>query len=212
MTGRDELESIFAAERSLRLAEQRLMDRNQTELAELLAGAVKEAATLRDEAEVALRLERLSDLCAQVDHERMASLLIEILDCELPSVRLAASEALVDVAYDRYADVARAVERKALHPEGPGAAELPWIIAEIAEPSAAALIARFLTAKDGDVVGSAIEALASLGDPSAIDLVQPLCGDPREVELEEDDGSMCATVGELATEAIEQLKGLLPRS
>ena len=138
----------------------------------------------------------------------MADALLEILDDEDPAVRVAAGEALLDVGYDRYAEVARAIERAFERGDaGPAMAELPWVLSEIGEPSALRLLERFLRATSPDGVASAIEAIASLGDPAAIPLLEPLRKDARKVSLDEGDVETTTTIGELAIEAIAELDG-----
>ena len=200
------LQAIFEAERALRRAETELLKGNPKELSELLSGAVAKAKAETDRHEAELRLTRLADLCAQVPGEPMAAALISILDEEPPSVRVQAAEALVDVAYDRYAEVARAIERTlASGASGQAMQELPWVIAEIAEPSAVLLISGFLTHRNPEIVASAIEALARLGDPSATPALQKLAGDPRVVTIDEGDEELTSTLGELASEALAAL-------
>jgi len=203
------LEAIFRAERDLREAEERLMSTpDEKALSKALAAAVDEAAKMSDRAEASMRLERLSDLCAQVAGPDMIDAIVRILDDEEPSVRVAAGEALLDVGYERYAEVARGVERVlARNHEGLAMRELPWVLSEIGEPSALPLVRRFLDAKDGEVVASAIEALASLGDPDAIPALEKLVDDERPVTLEEEDEEVRTTVGVLAHEAIHELGG-----
>src|SRR5262245_33039264 len=149
----DELTAIFEAERALRDHERALLSARPAALVPALAKAVAEAKALGDRREAILRLERLADLCAQVEGPDMLDQLIAILDDEAPSVRVQAAEALVDVGFDRYAELARgierALERGAKHY---ALAELPWVVCEIAEPSARPLIARFLRHADAEVV------------------------------------------------------------
>src|SRR5688572_13173067 len=135
---REHLDAMFRADRSLREEETQLLASGEAAALEtLLAEAVEEARGLRDRREGAMRLERLADLCAQVQGPRMVDALIDILDDEDPGVRVAAGEALLDVGYERYAEVARAIER-ALEKKrtGPAMSELPWLLAEVGEPSA----------------------------------------------------------------------------
>lgn len=207
MTARTHLDSIFRAERALRDAEALLLSTDDSaSLAALLTDAVREAKTLPDTRESTTRLERLADLCAQVEGPSMVDTLIEILDNDEPVVRVAAGEALLDVGYDRYAEVARAIER-ALDKkhDGPAMSELPWILSEIGEPSALKLIGRFLEQKDAEIVASAIEALAALGQPEGAALLQKLTKDKRTVSMEDGDEHVTATIGELAEEAIDAL-------
>jgi HEAT repeat protein len=200
------LEAIFDAERALRHAEAELLQTNQKQLSQLLSGAVAKAKAEDDPHEAELRLVRLADLCAQVPGEQMTDALIAILDEDQPSVRVQAAEALVDVGYDRYVEVARSIERFLDSGEG-GAAleELPFIIAEISEPSAAALISRFLDHEEGEVVAAAVEALTRLGDVSALPALNKLVDDRRVVTIDEGDEELTSSIGELATEAVAAL-------
>jgi HEAT repeat protein len=137
----------------------------------------------------------------------MADALVRILDDEEPSVRVAAGEAILDVAFERYAEVARAVER-ALDAgvDGPAMRELPYVLAEVGEPSALKLIRRFLALPSAQTVGAAIEALASLGDPAAIPALEALVDDARTTSVEDLEEDVPVTLGELAREAIEELR------
>ena len=196
------LQQIFDADRSLRKNEAALLkEHSQDDLVSELSAAVEEACAMRDRAEATMRLERLSDLCAQVPGAEMVDALIAILNDDEPRVRVAAGEAIRDVGYERYAEVARGVER-ALEQglSGPAMGELPWVIAEIGEPSAFVLIRRFLEHADGEVVAGAIEALVHLGDPDAVATLERLVADSRPVQI--DDADEPATIGELASEAI----------
>lgn len=203
------LDAIFDAERQLRKAESALLAGAPTDVANLLASAVDSARGEANAREAELRLVRLADLCAQVPGPEMTDALVKILDDENPSVRVQAAEALVDVAYDRYAEVARAIERAVERGEGgPAMRELPWVIAEVAERGAASLLTRFLTHEDAEIAASAVDAIAQLGDPSALDALQALALDRRQVTVEDGDEEFDTTLGELAREAIEALHGL----
>jgi HEAT repeat protein len=202
----NQLQAIFDAERTLRQAESQLLQADQKALEDLLSQAVADAKEERDPYEAELRLTRLADLCAQVPGEAMADALLAILDEEQPAVRVQAAEALVDVAYDRYAEVARAIERAlARGDDGPAMQELPWVLAEVAEPSALPLVTKFLNHGNEEVVASAIEALTRLGDPQAAHQLKHLVNDPRVVTVEEGEEEFTSTIGELASEAIEVL-------
>jgi HEAT repeat protein len=202
-----QLEAIFEAERALRRAEIELLRGDVKQLSALLTAAVADAKEQDDPDELELRLVRLADLCAQVPGEPMAEALIAILNEELPSVRVQAAEALVDVAYDRYAEVARAIERTiSAGVNGPALQELPFILAEIAEPSAVSLISRFLSHPEGEVVAAGIEALTRLGDPSAVPALKKLLDDERVVTIDEGDEELTSSVGELAEEAVATLE------
>jgi HEAT repeat protein len=208
MSAKQLLDALFDADRKVREAEALLFaESDEQEPSKALERATEQALVLSDTREAQGQLIRLADLCAQVQGQRMASALVRILNHEAPEVRVAAGEALRDFAYDRYAEVARAVER-ALEERlaGPALSEVPWILAEIGEPSALPLIGRCLLHPDPEVVASGIEALAELGDPEAIALLEPLARDERVVELSEGDGSYSTTLAELASEAIGELE------
>jgi len=212
MSLREQLSAIFDAERKLREAESELLQAEPKELEALLTEAVREAKAESDPEESEVRLTRLADLVAQVPGAAMADALIAILDSEYPAVRVQAGDALLDVAYDRYADVARAIERALERREdGPAMQELPLIVAEIGEPSALTLISRFLQHENEEVVASGIEAITRLGDPQAIPTLQRLVKDPRVVIVKEDNDAddseegFTSTIGELASEAIDEL-------
>jgi len=203
----DHLNALFDAERAMRKAEHSLLQNEPKELSVLLSAAVAEAKALDEKAERGLRLERLADLCAQVPGPEMTDALIAILDDSTPAVRLQAAEALTDVGYDRYAEVARGVERTLDTQMHYALQELPWVLVELGEPSARKLIVRFLDNKDADVVASAVEALAELGDDAAIKDLKKLLTDAREVDIDGEEGEETVTVGDLASEAIDALGG-----
>jgi HEAT repeat protein len=207
MKGKAELEAIFDADRRAREAEQRLLSMPDAAVTELLSDAVRKELASERRRDAVARLERLADLCAQVGGPEMADALIQILNDDEPSVRVAAGEALLDLAYDRYAEVAHAIERALDRgTRGPAMAELPWVVAEVAEPSALALIRRFLEHPEADAIAAAIESLAEVGDPAATEWIRKFVGDPREVSMDDFEEETSATLGELAEAAIEALE------
>lgn len=209
----DELQRIFDADRVLLKAESALLrEKGSEELITLLEQETEGALQMEDRKEGAMRLERLADLCAQVPGPRMTDALIAILDDGEPRVRVAAGEALRDLGYERYAEVARGVERALdRNADGIAMSELPWILAEIAEPSALPLIRRFLDHPSADVVAAAIEALAQLQDPEALADLERFVGDERIVTIEDFEDETKTTLGELAEDALEML-GARPSS
>ena len=203
----DELQRIFDADRALRSAEKALLRKKSAgELVSLLAVETKNALAMDDRQEGTMRLERLADLCAQVPGPAMADALIAILNDVEPRVRVAAGEALRDVGYERYAEVARAIERALDRGDtGPAMSELPWVLAEIAEPSALPLIRRFLDHLSADVVAAAIEALSQLGEPEAAEDLKRFIDDTRSVTIEDFEDETKTTLGELAQDALREL-------
>ncbi|MFK8003501.1 MAG: hypothetical protein AB8H86_28275 [Polyangiales bacterium] len=202
------LNQIFEADRALRAAERELLDKDPEALTRLLAKAVETARGDSSESG-AMRLERLADLCSQVPGPLMADALVSILDHEEPTVRHAAGEALLDVAYDYYAEVARAIDR-ALDEKrtGPAMCELPFLLAEVGEPGAVKQLKRFLKSESPEVVASAIEASVELLDGEMLDALRELGSDERVVTMVDFEDETTATLGELANEAVAALESL----
>lgn len=203
----DELQRIFDADRMLHEAEDALLrKKGSEELTSMLVRETDVALCMDDRKEGTMRLERLADLCAQVPGPRLTDALITILNDAEPRVRVAAGEALRDIGYERYAEVARGIERALeRNAEGLAMVELPWVLAEIAEPSALPLIRRFLDHPNADVVAAAIESLAQLEDPEAARDLERFVGDSRIVVIEDFEDETKTTLGELAEDALEML-------
>jgi HEAT repeat protein len=85
-------------------------------------------------------------------------------------------------------------------------AELPYVLAEIGEPSALPLIRRFLSSADAETVAAGIEAIASIGDPAALEDLARLEGDDRVVDVGDLDEGGSVTIGELVEAAIEEIE------
>lgn len=197
---RADLDAIFAADRALREAEGRLLDGDPTDL---LVEAVAEAMRLEDAEEAEMRLVRLADLCAQVPGAAMIEALIDILDHHEPQVRVNAGEALLDVAYDYYGEVARAIEgRLERGHRGPSMAELPFLVAEVGESGTVKLLRRFLRHPDAEVVAAAIEAAVDAHEPDLVDTLRELIEDLRDVTIADFESETEATVGALAADAV----------
>ena len=198
---RADLLAIFDADRHLREAEAKLLADDPTET---LVAAVAEAKALDDAEEAQMRLVRLADLCAQVPGSKMIEALIDILDDDEPQVRVQAGEALLDVAYDYYGDVARAIEgRLEAGHRGPCMAELPFLLVEVGEGGTTRLLKRFLRHPDAEVVAAAIEAAVDSAEAGVVPVLEELVDDPRDVTMADFETETEATVGELAAEALE---------
>lgn len=207
MTTSTSLEELFAAERAVRTLHQNLLSAPQSELIQSVTTAAHAAFAVEPE-EQSLRLVRISSLLQQVHGPESVDLLLEVLDRATPEGRFAAGEALEGIAFERFKEVALAVER-ALAKNTVGAtalSELPYILAPIDEPGVTKLIAKFLAHSDAEVVSSAIEVLTDIGDPSAIPALEHYTADVRTVTLDEDGVDETYTLGDLATEAIEILE------
>ena len=157
-----------------------------------------------DEDESSLRLVRIAALLGDMEGPRVVDLLVDILGCDEPEARRAAGESLSNLAFDRFKEVALGVERALVRlPTGsPALAELPYLLGEVPEPGVNKLLAGFLAHKDPDAVASAIEVLVESGDPEVLPMFEPLAGDTRKVQLEDEGGTEGeATIAELVAEA-----------
>ena len=209
------LVTLFDAERSVREIHDRLADSEPDELVPVLGEAVREALALDQdddelgEDEQALRLVRIAALLGEMEGPAVVEFPIDILGCEDTESRHAAGEALTELAWDRFKEVALGVERALdrLPAENPALLKLPYLLSEVSEPGVLRLMSAFLRHKSPDVAAAAIEALVEMGDPKASDLLEPLANDRRKVQLEDDSGTEAeATLAELVAEARTALK------
>lgn len=203
------LDQLFDAERDVRRLHDELAALPTGELLESLAAAQKAAMHEPDPEEASLRLVRIAALLGEHNGPQVVDALIDVLASEHPEARRSAGEEIETLAFERFKEVAGGVERalERLPAGSPALPELPYILAEVSEPGVVKLVGQFLTHEDPDAVAAAIEALADIGDPSAIPMIEPLVHDDRTVELaEEGEATSEATIGELATEAVELLE------
>lgn len=208
---KENLTALFDAERKARTLHANLADQPREELIGELRAAVRAALPKAEDEESSLRLSRIAVLLGDLDGADAVDLLVDILGSESPEARVQAGEALEGLAFDRFKEVALGIERAVDRlPKGsPALTELPFLLAEVGEPGCVKLLGRFLKHADAEAVAAAIEALAELGDPSAIPLLAPLEKDPRQVQLEEEDGEgERVGLGDLAFEAREILEEL----
>ncbi len=208
---KENLTALFDAERKARALHEAIVSQGPSELLKELREATKEALVNGASDESALRLTRVAALLGDLEGPEPIDLLIDILGSESPEARVYAGESLEGHAFDRFKEVALGIERAVDRlPNGsPALTELPFLLAEVGEPGCVKLLGRFLKHADAEAVAAAIEALAELGDPAAIPLLAPLEKDPRQVQLEEEDGEgERVGLGDLAYEAREILEEL----
>jgi HEAT repeat protein len=208
---KENLSALFDAERTARKLHAGLVDQDRDKVVAELRDATKAALKNSDEDEPSLRLSRIAVLLGDLDGAEVVDLLVDILGSESPEARVHAGEALEGLAFDRFKEVALGIERAVDRlPKGsPALTELPFLLAEVGEPGCVKLLGRFLKHADAEAVAAAIEALAELGDPAAIPMLAPLEKDPRQVQLDEEDGEgERVGLGDLAFEAREILEEL----
>jgi HEAT repeat protein len=172
---------------------------------------VDRALAAEPSVDAGLRLMLLSDLLVEIPGQESVQCLLRILGHEDPGIRVSAGEALVEVLSDRWGEASRVVETAVDRTLTIDALrELPFVLAEVGEPSASKIIAKLLSHEDADVVASAIEALVELGDRSQLEAIRRLVDDPRPLSAEDEDegdeeASAGATLGDLAADAVEVL-------
>ncbi len=208
------LDALFDAERAVRKSHEELLRGDRAALVRTVREAVDAAlATIEASPEDAnIRLVRLAALLGDADGgDAAVDALIDILACEEPEARHVAGQALEDLAFDRFKEVALGIER-ALTRLKPGSAaltELPYLLAEVGEPGCVKLLGRFLKHEDADAVAAAVEALVEMGDPAAAAMLAPLEKDTRQVQLDDDDAER-VSIGDLAAEARQLLLEIEP--
>ncbi len=202
------LNALFEAERTARSLHANLRGEGDAKLVPELRAATKAALELDDEAEASVRLVRLALLLGDLEGDAVVDLLVDILGGVSPEARIAAGEALEGLAFDRFKEVALGIERALTRlPKGnPALSELPFLLAEVGEPGCAKLLGRFLQNEDAEVVASAIEAIAELGDPASIPMLAKLERDGRQVQLDDEEGGERVSIADLAHEAREILE------
>jgi hypothetical protein len=174
---------------------------------EAIREAIVEGLGEGDGAEAAIALVPLAQVLAELEGPEVCDLLIDVLGSDEPEVRFAAGRGLQELAYDRFKEVAEAIERavRRLPANHHGLRELPFVIGEVAEPGAPRILRGYLQHAEAEVVASAIEALASIGDPAAIPELRKLTRDPRTVQIDDEDGEGQVSIGALAQEAIAMI-------
>ncbi len=207
----DILQKVFDADRQLRRAQGEFFTTGEDEARlDAIEAAINASwGPGADAEEASAKLMRVGALLGEVGGPRACKLLLRLLDHEEPEVRIPAGESLEDLAYSRYAEVARAIEK--LIDEGKAAtalSEVPYILAEIGEPGGVKLCQRLLKHPSADVVASAIESLATLGDPVVIKDLEKLKNDRRRVAADDDPEAGEIMLGDLASEAIDHLRSL----
>lgn len=175
---------------------------------EALRESVLEGLGYGEGPEAAAALVPLAEVLGELEGPEVSDLLVDLLGSDEPEVRFTAGRALQDLAFDRFKEVAEATERavKRLKHDNQALRELPYVVAEVGEPGVPKILRGYLAHADAEVVASAIEALAALGDHAAIVELNKLTRDPRTVQLDEEEADAQASIGALAEEAIAMIE------
>lgn len=207
------LNALFDAERKVRQLHDDIVAGNPNVVMDHVEKAMKKAVDEPNEDEATLRLERLAGLLGEFEGPRAVDLLVDVLACELPAAREAAGGQLEGLAFDRFKEVAKGIERalKRLPVGSPALPELPYLLAEVAEaePGVVKLLQQFMAHEDADAVAAAIEVAVIVGDPALVPSLEKLQRDKRTVEMSNEEGEEGeVTLGELALDAIDLLEGV----
>ena len=208
----EKIEKLRRAEEDVRRLQDELIDDAEKARATVLAAlreAVLEGLGEGEGVEAAIAMVPICEVLGELDGPEVCDLLVDALGSEEPEVRFVAGRALQDLAYDRFKEVAEAAERavKRLGTDSHALRELPFVVSEVGEPGVPRILRGYLESKEAEVVASAIEALASLGDPAAIPELRKLARDPRSVQVGDDEGADAqASIGALAQEAIAMIQ------
>lgn len=207
------LNALFDAERKVRQLHDDIVAGNPNVVMDHVEKAMKKAVDEPNEDEATLRLERLAGLLGEFEGPRAVDLLVDVLACELPSAREAAGGQLEGLAFDRFKEVAKGIERalKRLPVGSPALPELPYLLAEVAEaePGVVKLLQQFMAHEDADAVAAAIEVAVIVGDPALVPSLEKLQRDKRTVEMSNEEGEEGeVTLGELALDAMDLLEGV----
>jgi hypothetical protein len=202
------LRQLFDAERTSRRVRAELAEEPGAAVLDAIEASLK-GADGESEDERSLRLATLARVLGELTGPRAVDLLVDILASDDAEAQAVAGEALEDVAFDRFKEVALAVERALvrLPHDSPALSELPYVLVDVPEPGVAKLLARFLDHPSAEAVAAGIEAIVELGDPSLLGKLAKLEKDERPVEMDDtEDEPAVVTIGELAREARELLQ------
>ena len=148
---------------------------------------------------------RVAEMLLGLESDAAAKSLGKGLGHENEDVRLLCGDAFLHLAGEGLDKVMPVVE-DGLANGGLLAEELPFLLMDIESPEITGVIAKFLEQKDGEIVASAIESLAELGDSEAVPFLNKLLKDERTVTAEAEGTDKAQwTIGQLAKEAIEML-------
>lgn len=205
------IDRLRRAEEDVRRLQDELIDDAASDRAVTLAAlkeAIVEGLGEGEGVEASIALVPIVEVLAELEGPDVCDLLVDAMGSDDPETRHTAGKALEDLAFERYKEVAQAIERavERLPATHHALRELPFTLAEVGEPGMPRALRGYLAHREGDVVAGAIESLAMAGDPAAIAELRKLMKDPRTVMLtDEGDGGEQVSIGMLASEAIALL-------
>jgi HEAT repeat protein len=205
---------LFRTQRAARKIAEEIAEAPPDLLLEVLAEVASEARGRSSEEDRVLELQAVAQILGQMEGPRAVDALIDILGSEEAGARQAAGVILEETAFERFKEVALAVERALtrLPADHLALSELPYLLMEIPEPGVSKLLQRFLDHTNAEVVAAAIEATVEMGDSGSAPKLAKLEKDTRLVELdEEEDGHdhpTSVTIGDLAKEARLMLEAM----
>ena len=210
------LAKLFHAQREARSFADEIAAEPPEMVLPVLVQAIEQARSRPSEEDRILELEAVAQILGEMEGPRAVDALVDILGSEEPAARHAAGLVLEEVAFERFKEVALAIERalRDLPADHVALTELPYLLIDVPEPGVVKLLHKFLDHPSEEVVAAAIEACVEVGDPSIIQSLVHLEKDTRVVELDEEEEtqgpSAAVTIGELAKEARLMLETLGP--
>lgn len=212
---------LLEADKALRAAHRALLelDDRGAVLAVLQREADRAMAADADPSTAVPVLLRLVDVLRTLDGREVTALLVRLLGYHVfeveDLVHLALEERIsrcleeVEEIIEAEVDKANAAHPKVLF-------EVAGILGLFKPPSALRVLGKLLRHPDGDVVGTALEALIRLDDPLALGALEALVDDPRPARVggcRTEEGLLLVvdnTVGSVARGAVDQLRARHP--
>jgi hypothetical protein len=203
--------ALFDAERSVRRLHEELRHVDRAVLIRTMAAAVTASLREQDERDAVIQQTCLAQILGQLTGDTAVDLLIDLFGSEHPEPQQIAGEALEQLAFDRFKEVALGIERALvrLPQSSPARSGFPYLLEEVPEPGVTILLGKMLKQVDADAVCAAVEMISDRKEISLIPELESLKSDPRLVDLDDDEGETDQVqLGLLVTEALAELNAL----
>lgn len=213
MTSLQLLDAVLQKDKEAELLQEALLKKPRGEVLAAVTGvfdAHLDAAGSSEEQGLGVEILRCFNILSIVGGEEGVRTLGRGLDHPNPDVRLAAGEAILDVAAEDFSSLAPLV-REVLASKQEGLRsleELAYLLGDLEDPEAVDLLREFLGHPNPTAVAAALEVLVEIGDMKSIESIRKLVEDRREVWMDAgEENEERATIGELASDALEIMEG-----
>jgi hypothetical protein len=203
--------AIFDAEHSVRRLHEELRHVDRAVLLRTMAAAVAASLREQNERDAVVQQTCLAQILGQLTGDAAVDLLIDLFGSEHPEPQQIAGEALEQLSFDRFKEVALGIERALvrLPQSSPARSGFPYLLEEVPEPGVAVLLGKMLHQVDADAVCAAVEMISDRKETSLIPELEALKSDPRLVDIDDDEGETDQVqLGLLVTEALAELNAL----